>query len=168
VQSEAFPIIAEIGATLAGFAAIAGVIRSEPIDRDAAFDIAAYGAMATLFALGAILLTTELGEIVGLRFLATALFVVSGASAARNIALARRVQSERKAANAEPEPPVAVVFGVSAIPLILLTPLLSVCVALNIGGSSAALLYAFALLSSLGVAFLLLLYLLAKHFVHRR
>jgi len=33
VQSESFPIIAEIGATLAGFAAIAGVIRPDPVDR---------------------------------------------------------------------------------------------------------------------------------------
>jgi hypothetical protein len=168
VQSEAFPIIAEIGATLAGFAAIAGVIRSDPVDRDAAFDIAAYGAMATLFALGAILLTTEPGKVAGLRFLATALFVVSGASAVRNIGVVRRVRSERKAANTEPEPPVAVVFGTSALPLILITPLVSLCVALNIFASSAVLLYAFALLSSLGVAFLLLLYLLSKHFVLRR
>lgn len=168
MQSEAISTIAEIGATLAGFAAIAGVIRSDPIDRDAAFDIAAYGAMATLFALGAILLAAESGEIVGLRFMATALFVVSGASAARNIVVVRRVQSERKAANAEPEPPVAVVFGVSALPFMLLTPLLSLYVALNIGASSAALLYAFALASSLGVAFLLLLYLLSKHFVLHR
>ncbi len=168
MQSESFPIIAEIGATLAGFAAIAGVIRPDPVDRDAAFDIAAYGAMATLFSLGAILLTTELGEIAGLRFLATALFVVSGASVGRNIGVAHRVRSERKAANAESEPPVAVVFGISALPLMFLTPLVSLCVALNIGASSAVLLYAFALFSALGVAFLLLLYLLSKHFVLRR
>ena len=60
--SESFRLIAEIGAALAGFAAIARIIRSDPVDRDAAFDIAAYGAMASLFALAAILLPTVLGE----------------------------------------------------------------------------------------------------------
>ena len=165
MDSEAFPLIAEIGATLAGFAAIAGVIRSDPVDRDAAFDIAAYGAMATVFALGAVLLADGEGRVIGLPALAVVLSAVSGGSALRNLALVRQIRDERREANAEREPTAARAMGFLSLPFICLIPFVSLSSAFGFAHATSLRLFALALVACLVVALALLLYLLAKHFV---
>ena len=160
MEFQTLPLVAQIGATLAGFAAITGVVRSDPLDLDAAFDIAAYGAITSLFSLAAILFVVPPHEEISLRLLSGGLAVITAASLARNVAVFAKAGNHPDPATAGVP---ASIGGVAAL-FILVTPALAAAATVVSEPSRASVLYEAALLSGIAVAVLLLLFIVAKHF----
>jgi len=145
---------------LAGFAAIAGVVRSEPIDLDAAFDIAVYGAMTALFSLAGIQFGSGPHEEIALRILAGMLAVVSALAAARNIAVIAKARTDP----GEPIAGISARMGTVAGIFIFTMPLLALGAAVIPASSWSQSLYEASLLSGITVALFLLLFIVSKHF----
>ncbi len=156
----ALTTIAEVGAALAGFAALAGVLKSGAFDSDSIFDVVVNSLIALVFSL----LALRFGETSGgVRILATALALAS------SVALARSLRVGWAAYHAYRDEMITydlssriIWFGASLS--MLLVPPVSILVAADFLPARARLLYETALLSHLLAAALLLLDVVRRNF----
>lgn len=147
----ALPLIAEIGAALAGFATLAGVIGDNELDADSIFATVFNSLIAVIFAVLAILFLSREGtHSDSIRFLAAALLAASVTAIAREINVYRsswRDHSKRPALDG-----LGKVFGSASLLTMPVSPLLSCAVISGVFSTSAALLYELAVFSHLAVA----------------
>jgi hypothetical protein len=141
--------LAQVGATLAGFATLAGAIRGTAYDSDAIFDIVAFSLVVMVFSLlGQVFGTTTLG----LRTIALGLACSSLAAAVRSIRSAIVAIRDESATYDR----TSAVLGCPAVLCTFLAPLIAVTVALNLSPGRAGLLYESALLIQISAAAIML------------
>jgi hypothetical protein len=167
LQFFALPLIAEIGAALAGFATLAGIIRRDELDSDAIFAIVFNSLIAVVFALVGILFAGAEGTgTLSIRIIAGALLPTA------TLAIAREVNVYRTSWRAMPEERtvggLGRLFGIGALVTMLPSPLLACAIMSGHFQSGAALLYELAVFSHLLVAIFLLLYVVWWNFALRR
>ena len=168
MQFFALSLIAEIGAALAGFATLAGIIRHDEIDADAIFGIVFNSLIAVVFAIVGILIAGAEGT--G----AQSIRIVAGALLLTDIvALVREVNVYRASWRSMPEERMAGglgrIFGIGALLSMLPSPLLACAIISGSFQTGAALLYELAVFSHLLAAIFILLYVVWWHFaLHRR
>jgi len=148
--------IAQVGATLAGFATLASAIRGTPYDSDAIFDVVGHSLLALIFALCASILGESLGP---LRAFAALLAASTWLMFVRDVHV--MIVSWRD--DSSDYDRVSGVLGAAYMLLILATPLLSTAVALNVFPQHAALLYESALLAQVVAAALMLFDIVRRH-----
>jgi hypothetical protein len=148
--------IAQVGATLAGFATLASAIRGTPYDSDAIFDVVGHSLLALIFALCASILGASLGPLrVFAALLAASTWLMFVRDVRVLIASARDDSSDYDR--------VSVVLGWAYMLLILVAPLLATAVVLNVFPQHAALLYESVLLAQIVAAALMLFDVVRRH-----
>ena len=150
------PTIAQIGATLAGFAALASVIRGTIYDSDAIFGVVANGVIALVFALFAL----RFGKTpVALRMLAAGFGLASGAWLVRELRVVYAAARDKHATYDR----TSAVIGYAYVLAIVSPPVLGAAVAADVWPGEAALLYESALLVHVTAAALSLLDVVRRH-----
>ena len=167
MQFFALSLIAEIGAALAGFATLAGIIRRDEIDSDAIFAIVFNSLIAVVFALVGILFAGAEGTgTLSIRIIAGALLATATLAIAREVNVYwvswRTMPEERTVGG------LGRLFGIGALVTMLPSPLLACVIMSGYFQTSAALLYELAVFSHLLVAIFLLLYVVWWNFALRR
>ena len=152
--------IAEIGATLAGFATLAAAIRGTTYDADAIFDVVAHSLLALIFALCA----STFGSTEGmLRGLSALLAVSSSLLLARDIRIILLVREDKSADYDR----TSIVVGWLYMLIIAVPPILATTVSINLYPSAAGLLYESALTAQIAASALMLLDVVRRHLAHR-
>lgn len=141
---------AQIGATLAGFATLAGAIRGTVYDSDAIYDVVANSLIALGFSLFAMKFGATLG---GLRVLALALAVAGAVMVARDI----RVVIAAIRDDSATYDLTSAILGWSYMLVILSSPFLAVGAVANLWPGESAHLFESALLAHLAASILMLL-----------
>ena len=148
--------IAQVGATLAGFAALASAIKGTAYDADGIFDVVANGLVALVFAL----LAQHFGATaVGLRTLAAGLVLWSGFAVVRDARVTYTAYRDETATYDL----ASGIFGSLYLIAILLSPFLGVAVVANCWPGQASRLYESALLAHIFAAAVLLLDIVRRH-----
>lgn len=167
MQFFALSLIAEIGAALAGFATLAGVIRHDELDADAIFGTVFNSLIAVFFALIAILFAGAGGTgSQSIRVIAAALLFTSVVAISREVKVYRaswRDMHEKAKVGGFGR-----IFGAASLVSMLPSPLLASVVMSGIFPARAALLYELAVLSHLLVAIFILLYVVWRNFALHR
>jgi hypothetical protein len=162
----ALPLIAEIGAALAGFATLVGVIRHDELDADAIFATVFNSLIAVVFAIVAILFL-ESSETAGqsIRFIAALLLATSVMVISREFNVYRlswKDESKRPEVTG-----VGRFFGAATVVSMFVSPALTCVVVGGLFPMRAALLYEFAVFSHLLTAIFLLLFVVWRNFALR-
>jgi len=166
MQFFALPLIAEIGAALAGFATLAGVIRHDDLDADAIFAAVFNSLIAVVFALIAILLAGASGSgAQSIRFAGAALLLASLVAISREVSVYRA--SWRDASKTPDVQGLGSIFGIAALVTMVPPPLLAFAVVSGAFPDHAALFYELAVFSHLLIAIFFLLYVVWRHLALR-
>ena len=157
MEFVALTTIAEVGVALAGFATLAGAIKSNAFDSDSIFDVVVNSLLAMLFSLLALRFGSNSD---GLRAIAAALAVASAIAVARTVKIIIAGYRDENAVFQIP----TIVIGWGAFLCMLFVPPIAALVAGDLFPSKAAVLYESALLSHLLAASLLLLDVVRRNF----
>jgi hypothetical protein len=162
VQFVDLSTVAEIGATLAGFATLASAIRGTSYDADAIFDVVANSLVALIFAVLGLALGTSHDA---LRVLGLLLATSSGILLVRDIQVTMHIRSDDSAVFDYDR--ASVLLGWSCMLIIAAPPVLGAVVAANLYPDESLALYGFALVAQIVAAALMLLDVVRRHLAHR-
>jgi len=154
LEFTALPLIAEVGAALAGFATLSGVIRGDVLDSDALFDAVLNSLIAVFFSLLALLFGSLGADGLGLRIVAVALLLTSALSLTRSLRVTRAAASNETLEFDR----VSRIIGYLTLLSMLAVPPLALTVAAGLFPAHAALLFESAVFGNLVAGILALLY----------